>query len=87
MTKDMLRTKLQEALQDVKDKKARRQVVDRLKEYLCHQEKLQRMPYVHRAVFWKCNYHLFDYLRTNGQIQREAGDFDGDVKEILKELL
>jgi hypothetical protein len=45
------------------------------------------MPYEQRAVFWKCYYQLFDYLRLNGQVQREPGEFDSDVKENIKEIL
>ncbi len=86
MMNDELKNCLSAALKDVKDNRIRRKIIARLKEYLCHLERLQRMPYEHRAVFWKCNYHLFDYLRANGQIQREAGNFDDEIKEVLNSL-
>ena len=87
MSKDMLRTRLHEALKDVKDGTIRRKIVARLKEHLYLLERLQQMPYEQRAVFWKCYYQLFDYLRLNGQVQREPGEFDSDVKENVKEIL
>ena len=86
-TKDMLRTRLHEALKDVKDRTVRRKIVARLRENLRHLERLQQMPYEQRAAFWRCNYHLFDYLRQQGQVQRETGEFDSDVKENVKEIL
>lgn len=83
----MLRTRLYEALKNVKDRAVCRKIVVRLREHLLLLELLQKMPYEQRAVFWKCNYHLFDYLRIHGQVQREAGEFDSDVKENVKEIL
>ena len=87
MSKDMLATRLREALKDVHDREIRQKIVARLKEHLTLLERLQTMPYEQRAAFWHCNYHLFDYLRINGQVQREAGEFDSDVKENVKEIL
>lgn len=87
MSKDTLMALLREALKDVKDRTIRRKIVIRLREHLLLLELLQQMPYEQRAGFWKCYYHLFDYLRIHGQVQREAGEFDSDVKENVKEIL
>ena len=87
MSKDMLAMQLHEAMQDAKEEEVRREIVARLQEHLQLLERLQKMPYEQRAVFWRCNYHLFDYLRIHGQVQREAGEFDSDVKENVKEIL
>ena len=86
MSKDVLAEKLQEVLQGVKKKDARRKIVAILKEDLRLEEKTQMLPYEQRAVVWMCSYFVFNYLRTNGLIQREPGKFDDNVKEILKEL-
>ena len=83
----MLRTRLYEALKNVKDRAVRRKIVVRLREHLLLLEVLQKMPYEQRAVFWKCYFHLFDYLRIHGQVQREPGEFDAEVKENVKEIL
>ena len=82
-----LKKNLHEALKDVKSKNVRRKIVARLREHIRCLERLQQMPYEQRAVFWKCYYQLFDYLRLNGQVQREPGEFDSDVKENIKEIL
>ena len=87
MSKDKLMALLCEALTDVKDWEARRMVLARLREHLRCLERLQQMPYEQRAVFWKCYYQLFDYLRIHGQVQREADEFDAEVKENVKEIL
>jgi hypothetical protein len=50
-------------------------------------ERLQEMRYVVRAAFWKCNYHIFDYLRLQGQTGRETCAFDRVVSDELKEVL
>ena len=70
----------------MKKKDARRKIVAILEEDLRLEEKTQMLPYEQRAVIWMCSYFVFNYLRTNGQIQREPGKFDDNVKEILKEL-
>lgn len=82
-----LKKNLHEVLKDVKSKNVRRKIVARLREHIHCLERLQQMPYEQRAVFWKCYYQLFDYLRLNGQVQREPGEFDSDVKENIKEIL
>ena len=87
MSKDKLMALLCEALKDVKDGTIRRKIVARLKEHLYLLERLQQIPYEQRAVFWKCYFHLFDYLRIHGQVQREPGEFDAEVKENVKEIL
>lgn len=83
----MLMALLRETMKDIKDWAVRRKIVARLREHIHCLERLQQMPYEQRAVFWKCYYQLFDYLRLNGQVQRESGEFDSDVKENIKEIL
>ena len=63
-----LKKNLHEVLKDVKSKNVRRKIVARLREHIHCLERLQQMPYEQRAVFWKCYYQLFDYLRLNGQV-------------------
>ena len=82
-----LKKNLHEVLKDVKSKNVRRKIIARLREHIHCLERLQQMPYEQRAIFWKCYYQLFDYLRLNGQVQREPGKFDSDVKENIKEIL
>ena len=82
-----LKKNLRETMKDIKDWAVRRKIVARLREHIRCLERLQQMPYEQRAVFWKCYYQLFDYLRLNGQVQREPGKFDSDVKENIKEIL
>ena len=77
----MLMALLRETMKDIKDWAVRRKIVARLREHI------HCLPYEQRAVFWKCYYQLFDYLRLNGQVQREPGKFDSDVKENIKEIL
>ena len=86
VSKDTLRTQLSEAMKDVHDANVRYKICHELFRQLAALEMIQVMPYEQRCVFWKCNYHLFDYLRTNGQLQREPSEFDEDVKEFLNKL-
>ena len=38
-------------------------------------------------VFWKCNYHIYDFLRVQGQLSRDTGPIDQDVRNFLSELI
>jgi hypothetical protein len=37
-------------------------------------------------VFWKCNYHVYDFLRMEGLMGRESGPVSKDVREFLSNL-
>jgi hypothetical protein len=37
-------------------------------------------------VFWKCNYHVYDFLRKAGLMGRESGPLSKDVREFLSNL-
>ena len=49
--------------------------------------KVQQMEYRLRMVFWKCNYHIYDFLRVQGQLSRDTGPIDQDVRNFLSDLI
>ena len=87
MSKDLLATRLREALKDITVTEERKEIVGQLVAQLMMLESQQRMRYVVRAAFWTCNFHIFDYLRLKGQTGRETCAFDSVVKDELKEVL
>ncbi len=86
-SKEMLAKQLREALKDITVTDERKEIVGQLVAQLMLLERLQEMRYVVRAAFWKCNYHIFDYLRLQGQTGRETCAFDSVVRDELKEVL
>jgi hypothetical protein len=45
------------------------------------------MKVVHRLVFWECVYHVVNFLRLNGQLDRHECGFDKDVKNVMDSSL
>ena len=86
-SKEMLAKQLRESLKDITVTDERKEIVGQLVAQLMMLESQQRMRYVVRAAFWKCNYHIFDYLRLQGQTGRETCAFDRVVRDELKEVL
>jgi hypothetical protein len=86
-SKEMLAKQLRESLKDITVTDERKEIVGQLVAQLMLLERLQEMRYVVRAAFWKCNYHIFDYLRLKGQTGRETCAFDRVVSDELKEVL
>ena len=86
-SKEMLAKQLREALKDITVEDERKEIVGQLVAQLMLLERQQKMRYVVRAAFWKCNYSIFNYLRIQEQTGRETGAFDRAVRKDLKEVL
>ena len=81
-----LEQKLREAFAELKSKEERLQVLDSVLNHLIALDIVQQMDYRVRMVFWKCNYHIYDFLRMEGLMGRESGPVRKDVKEYLSDL-
>ena len=86
MSREQLENELREALKELKDKRTREWVCDKLFYHINQLDAMQGKPYEVRCVFWKCFYSLFNYLRIHGQLGREPKNFDNDVKDFLVKL-
>ena len=75
-----LEQKLREAFADMKRE-------ERVLNHLLALDFVQQMEYRLRMVFWKCNYHIYDFLRVQGQLSRETGPIDQDVRNFLSDLI
>ena len=84
--KKELEQKLREAFAELKNKEERLQVLDSVLNHLIALDIVQQMDYRVRMVFWKCNYHIYDFLRTEGLMGRESGPVSKDVKKYLSDL-
>ena len=80
-----LEQKLREAFADM-NKGERMVVLDSVLNHLIALDIVQQMDYRVRMVFWKCNYHVYDFLRQTGQMGRESGPVSKDVREFLSDL-
>ena len=83
--KKELEQKLREAFAGM-NKGERMVVLDSVLNHLIALDIVQQMEYRLRAVFWKCNYHVYDFLRQTGQMGRESGPVSKDVRNFLSEL-
>ena len=83
--KKELEQKLREAFADM-DKEERVVVLHSMLNHLIALDIAQQMDYRLRMVFWKCYYHVFDYLRQAGQVGRESSPVSKDVREFLSNL-
>ena len=84
--KTELEQKLREAFAELKSKEERLQVLDSVLNHLIALDIVQQMDYRLRMVFWKCNYHVYDFLRKAGLMGRESGPVSKDVREFLSNL-
>ena len=80
-----LEQKLREAFADM-NKGERMVVLDSVLNHLIALDIVQQMDYRLRMVFWKCNYHVYDFLRMEGLMGRESGPVSKDVREFLSDL-
>ena len=83
--KKKLEQKLREAFADM-NKGERMVVLDSVLNHLIALDIVQQMDYRLRMVFWKCNYHVYDFLRKAGLMGRESGPLSKDVREFLSNL-
>ena len=81
-----LEQKLREAFADM-NKGERMVVLDSVLNHLIALDIVQQMDYRLRMVFWKCNYHIYDFLRVQGQLSRDTGPIDQDVRNFLSDLI
>ena len=76
-----LEQKLREAFADMK-REERVEVLNNVLNHLLALDFVQQMEYRLRMVFWKCN-----FLRVQGQLSRDTGPIDQDVRNFLSELI
>ena len=83
MTREELEAALRRVLSDVTDADERHFVVGHLFNYANTMELVQRLPTALRLQYYACTYVIFDYLRSNGQLDRTERIFD---KEVMRNL-
>ena len=87
MTKEELEAALRQVLSGVKDADERGVIVDHLFGYVNVMEVVQKIPTALRLKYFVCTRFIFDYLRTNGQLGREPGAFEANVRCGLTDVL
>ena len=70
--------------------KDRKRILEILHEYYMNLENAQRLDVCTRLIFFRCTYHIFDFLRKNNQLRRNVGRFNkeltNDFNKMLEEL-
>jgi len=80
-------SQMEEELQKLQSNEERIQVKYRLRQFATHLEDVQKMELRLRFVYWACSYVVYNYLRRSKQLDRKVMEFDGHVKEMLREVL
>ena len=82
-----LESRLRKVLDSVTDADVRHFIVGHLFRYVENMQLVQQIPTALRLQYYACTYVIFDYLRSNGQLGREPGRFQADVRRGLGEVL
>ena len=81
-----MKEKIVDYKKDLK-REERVEVLNNVLNHLLALDFVQQMEYRLRMVFWKCNYHIYDFLRVQGQLSRDTGPIDQDVRNFLSDLI
>ena len=82
-----LESGLRKALGPMTDADERQCIVGHLFRYVDNMQTVQHIPTALRLQYYACTYVIFDYLRTNGQLDRTARMFDKKVMQNLGKTL
>ena len=78
-----LESRLRKVLDSVTDADVRHFIVGHLFRYVDDMQTVQQIPTALRLQYYACTYVIFDYLRSNGQLDRTERIFD---KEVMRNL-
>ena len=78
-----LREGLIKELEKIESEKERQELLAAIVEYCMMLERKQMLRLVLRESYYRVAYHVYNYLRRNGQLARREGAFDKDVKLVL----
>ena len=78
-----LESRLRKVLDSVTDADVRHFIVGHLFRYVDNMQTVQYIPTALRLQYYACTYVIFDYLRSNGQLDRTERIFD---KEVMRNL-
>ncbi len=87
MNTEELESRLRKVLDSVTDADVRHFIVGHLFRYVENMQTVQHIPTALRLQYYACTYVIFDYLRTNGQLDRTARMFDKKVMQNLGKTL
>ena len=82
-----LESGLRKALGPVMDADERQCIVGHLFRYVDNMQTVQHIPTALRLRYFACTFVIFNYLRSNGQLDRTARLFDLEVMQNLGKTL
>ena len=83
MNMEELKSGLRKALGPMMDADERQCIVGHLFRYVDNMQTVQHIPTALRLRYFACTFVIFNYLRSNGQLDRTARLFD---KEVMRNL-
>ena len=87
MNMEELKSGLRKALGPVMDADERQCIVGHLFRYVDNMQTVQHIPTALRLRYYACTFVIFNYLRSNGQLDRTARLFDKEVMQNLGKTL
>jgi len=82
-----LETGLRKVLDPVTDADVRHFIVGHLFRYVENMQLVQQMPTAVRLQYYACAFVIFDYLCSNGQLDRTPRVFDAEVMQAIGKTL
>lgn len=82
-----LESGLRKALGPMMDADERQCIVGHLFRYVDNMQTVQHIPTALRLRYYACTFVIFNYLRSNGQLDRTARLFDKEVMQNLGKTL
>ena len=87
MNMEELGSGLRKALGPMMDADERQCIVGHLFRYVDNMQTVQHIPTALRLRYFACTFVIFNYLRSNGQLDRTARLFDKEVMQNLGKTL
>jgi len=82
-----LSCELRKTFEKIGDKDKCLQVINDINKTMGLLGEIQSRDHATRLLVWECTYHVIDFLRRNGQLDRKKAGFDLAVYDILEDTM
>ena len=76
-----------EQLEQLTSNDSRKRVKKLLRDLASHVEHVYWLPFEERECYWKSSFHLYNFLRSSGDLGRTTFGYSKEVKQELKKIL
>ena len=78
---------IEEQLEQLTSSDSRKRVKKLLRKLTQHVEHVYALPFEERECYWKSSFHLYNFLRSSGDLGRTSFGYSKEVKQKLREIL